>query len=224
MPVVGRAAAGLPRGGTSGQALLKTSDVDYAVGWGPAPAAGGGIGPIHAVGSWYDNRVNGGIVSAANTGGVAIGQNQVWYLPVYLPSTVRIDAFAFLGYTATAGFTVTVGISSATAAGLPGTVLATTSVSPGATDSTYVSPLGSTVTVPAGWAYLSVGSNAGVTYPACAATTAFAAAPVGLSAAQFNWGPAAFQQTASAVPTNNPTTNLLTSAATLPVLWYRVGA
>lgn len=168
----------LPAGGTAGQILGKTSNADYATAWYNATTlAGNTYGPIYRSGYYYDNRIT--ALAAAGTVSLAVG-TQV-YVPFWVPAAAAITAISAHVATGNASGTLNLGVYTALANGMPGSLLLPY-VSASATAS-GVTALAYATTLPQGWNWFVIGSSGSTAVTLSALPLGATDTPLGMAAA-----------------------------------------
>lgn len=212
--VIGKSALAWPTGGATGQALQKTSTAPGAAGW-IDPTVGGVPSPYFrsGAGDWFDTRWLGGV---PGSGSAAAGWT--YYVSYYSPVSFTINALGIYSPDSAApASNAKLGISSSTAAGKPGTLLRSATVSGTGALTAAVTA----TTVPAGWCFLSVGTASGtsvaiVTSQATRFTTTRASLSVGVNAYS------QFTDTGSAgAVKSNPTVGNFQGSGVM-LVWFKV--
>lgn len=206
---------GVPAGGTAGQVLGKPGGV---LGWtSPAVTAGW----IYASGNWYNNHVGVGPGVSAT---FSINSVSTYYVPFYQSTSFVLGGLGTYVTTTVAGYNINFAIAQATAAGLPGTILASGTVATVATSGARTVAFAGSTVIPAGWAYIAigvVGGTVGVNATAGINTRIpFAPTPNGPTNAAVG---TMMRDTSSGTPVSNPSSlALYASNANVPVVWYQV--
>lgn len=218
MPEIGfRPTTDYPRGGTTGQALYKSSDTEFATTWADPPPA---FGPNLLSGLWYDPRF--GTTTSAAT--FTSTSSTVWYYPVLLPIAITTSQVGVYVSTASSG-TVNIGFNTMNTASTllaPSTQLGYAAISVSAINF-YSASL--SLSLPAGWIYLAIGFSAAITVSAGVPSTFPSIIGVSsVASGDTDNPPWNHYQTGSAVPTTNPTTSSTSQRAATngPIPFFKV--
>jgi hypothetical protein len=146
----------VPTGGTSGQVLTANATGGY--GW-AALSGGLGLQPnwlslTNRVNYYYNNIFN----PASGISGSSIPANSTYYFPVVLPKQMQIDTVGVTGGAAANSVPGSIGfLSNNVDTNLPGALIASTTITVSAANTTATVPLAATL--PAGLCWIGLGSN-----------------------------------------------------------------
>lgn len=180
-------AGNVTAGGTTGQALVKSSAADFDAAW-AAPSALGSGNPIYVSSNYYSNSMQANALTATT----AITAGTSYYSPCWISQAISIADIQIYCNSATATNTLTVGVMTANAVtAAPSVTLNSATVTITNSGNAFVSfPV--TASLPVGWVWFFAQANGGtVNTLNPVATTASFRAPsyIGTTATNANnWG------------------------------------